>query len=77
MDRADHASIDSPGTGWFRKEEGAGRRWTTMICIREWSVPDADAFFPDFDEAEWYPLREARLRDADPACVLRDLVRRR
>ncbi|MBL6429219.1 MAG: dihydrofolate reductase [Maritimibacter sp.] len=48
-----------------------------MVTEVDRDVPDADAFFPDFDEAEWYPLREARLRDADPACVLRDLVRRR
>ena len=40
-------------------------------------VPDADAFFPDFDEADWHTVHTAPLRETGPACVLRDLVRRR
>jgi dihydrofolate reductase len=39
-------------------------------------VPDADAFFPVLNEAEWTETRRARLRESGPGCVLRELIRR-
>ncbi|MEC7763879.1 MAG: dihydrofolate reductase [Pseudomonadota bacterium] len=48
-----------------------------LVTEVELDVPDADAFFPAFDEAYWFELHRSPLRDADPACVLRDLIRRR
>lgn len=41
------------------------------------SVPDAEAFFPDFDMGDWHCLGSVPLRPADPACVLFEYLRRR
>lgn len=41
------------------------------------SVPDADAFFPDFDAADWRDLGAIELRPAGPRAVVRELVRKR
>ena len=38
-------------------------------------VPDADTFFPAIDESQWREVDTLRLRSADPACTLRDLLR--
>ncbi|MAM60932.1 dihydrofolate reductase [Maritimibacter sp. UBA3975] len=46
-----------------------------LVTEVELDVPDADAFFPAFDEAAWREVHAAPLRAADPACRLRDLVR--
>lgn len=34
-----------------------------------------DTYFPDFDATQWHPVRQIRLRDQPPACVMRELVR--
>jgi dihydrofolate reductase len=41
------------------------------------AVPDADAFFPDFNASEWDCLGFVALRPADPGCVLFEYLRRR
>lgn len=48
-----------------------------LITEVDMAVEDADAFFPDFDEAEWLELHRQPLVQASPRCVLRELVRRR
>lgn len=40
-------------------------------------IPDADTFFPDFDEAEWAETLRRPLPSEGPGCVLRELLRRR
>lgn len=40
-------------------------------------VPQADAFFPDFDRSDWDCLGSLPLRATDPACVLFEYMRRR
>lgn len=39
-------------------------------------VADADTFFPAFDEDDWQEIGRQVLSEADPACVLRELLRR-
>lgn len=51
----------------------ADRLLVTEVAL---DVPGADAFFPPFDEDTWRTVAEIRLRQSEPACVLRDLVRR-
>lgn len=38
-------------------------------------VPDADAFFPDFDRGEWRLIWQHRLREVGPDCVLGEWLR--
>ncbi|MBL4917648.1 dihydrofolate reductase [Szabonella alba] len=40
-------------------------------------IADADAFFPEFDPAEWHLTLQRPLRAADPACILQEWLRRR
>ncbi len=46
-----------------------------LVTEVEMEVPDADAFFPAFDEREWRVIWEHRLRESGPSCVLREWVR--
>ncbi|MFN4056805.1 MAG: dihydrofolate reductase [Roseinatronobacter sp.] len=39
-------------------------------------VPDADTFFPPVDPSEWCEIASYRLRDAEPACVMREFLRK-
>lgn len=39
-------------------------------------VSDADTFFPDFNENDWYEAARHGLREDAPTCVLRELMRR-
>ncbi|GAB4385749.1 dihydrofolate reductase [Albidovulum sp.] len=39
-------------------------------------VPEADAFFPAIEAADWRPVGRLRLREADPACELAEYLRR-
>lgn len=39
-------------------------------------VPDADAFFPDFDMNEWRCISRLPLRSEGPACTLHEYLRR-
>lgn len=41
------------------------------------AVPDADAFFPDFDGSEWERVQQMELRREGPGCVLHEWLRRR
>ena len=41
------------------------------------SVPDADAFFPEFDTGQWHEIGTLELRAGGPGAVMRELVRRR
>lgn len=46
-----------------------------LVTEVDLEVPDADAHFPAFDEGAWRELGRHVLRDGDPRCVLRELVR--
>ncbi len=52
--------------------------YATRMLITEIDliVPDADTFFPDFDESEWREESGLEIRDAAPTCRVRELVRR-
>lgn len=39
-------------------------------------VPEADAYFPDFDPSDWRQIAATRLRAADPRCDLVEYLRR-
>lgn len=39
-------------------------------------IPDADTFFPDFDEAMWRLAARLHLRTSEPACILHEYFRR-
>ncbi|WP_128253963.1 dihydrofolate reductase [Falsirhodobacter deserti] len=39
-------------------------------------VPDADAFFPEFDPANWRQSQPLVLREDGPRCVLKEYLRR-
>lgn len=47
-----------------------------LVTEVDMEVPDADAFFPDFPEEEWRVVRRETLRTEDPACELRELLRK-
>ncbi|MCK0119122.1 dihydrofolate reductase [Loktanella sp. F6476L] len=46
-----------------------------LITEVDLTVPDADTFFPTFDETEWRQIGQHVLRTEGPACVLRELVK--
>lgn len=50
----------------------ADRLMVTEVAL---DIEGADAHFPDFDEGDWREIGRWTLRDADPACTLRELVR--
>ncbi|MFH5774569.1 dihydrofolate reductase [Paracoccus sp. NGMCC 1.201697] len=52
----------------------ADRLMLTEVAL---DIPDADAFFPTFDEAEWTEISRRALPGDGPACTLRELLRRR
>lgn len=47
-----------------------------LITEVELSIPDADAFFPDFDPGDWNSLPPAPLRAEPPRCILHEMLRR-
>ncbi len=47
-----------------------------LITEVDLEIAEADAFFPDFDPAAWREIGRKVLRAGDPACTLRELVRR-
>jgi len=51
----------------------AERLLVTEVAL---DVPDADTFFPDFDEAEWQEISARKLGGEGPEAVLRELIRR-
>jgi dihydrofolate reductase len=48
-----------------------------LITEVDLAVPDADAFFPNFDETAWLDIARYPLRSAAPAAQARELLRRR
>ncbi|MBC2833984.1 dihydrofolate reductase [Paragemmobacter straminiformis] len=46
-----------------------------LVTEVDLAIPDADAFFPAFDEGEWRVIYEHRLRESGPGCVLREWIR--
>lgn len=48
-----------------------------MLTEVDLEIADADAFFPEFDEAAWQEVAAYDVRAADPACRLRELIRKR
>lgn len=47
-----------------------------LVTEVDLEVDGADAWFPAFDESDWTELHRATLRDAEPRCVVRELLRR-
>lgn len=47
-----------------------------LITEVDITVPDADAFFPSFDENDWHEIARYPLRAADPLAYCRELLRR-
>ncbi len=45
-----------------------------LVTEVDLTIPDADAFFPTFDEGEWRVIYERRLREEGPVCVLREWI---
>ncbi|MCG7623142.1 dihydrofolate reductase [Epibacterium sp. Ofav1-8] len=46
-----------------------------MITEVDLDIEEADAFFPDFDQAHWRQAASLPLREDAPACVLREYLR--
>jgi len=47
-----------------------------LVTEVEATVPDADAFFPDFDAGQWREIGQHLLRPADPRAVLHEWLRK-
>lgn len=47
-----------------------------LVTEVDLEIEAADAFFPDFDEAEWAEIASAEIRSVDPKCQLRELIRK-
>ncbi|MTH64461.1 dihydrofolate reductase [Paracoccus shanxieyensis] len=47
-----------------------------LVTEVDLDIPDADAFFPAFDEGDWKELTRRTLSGDGPGCVLRELIRR-
>lgn len=52
----------------------AHRLLISEVSVR---VPDADTFFPAVASELWVPISERLLRPSEPACLLREYLRRR
>lgn len=48
-----------------------------LVTEVDLEIEDADAFFPDFDEAVWQEIAGGEIRPTDPCCKLRELIRKR
>jgi dihydrofolate reductase len=51
----------------------ADRLLITEVAL---DIPDADAFFPNFDVKDWQQLRSIPLRAEAPACIATEYLRR-
>lgn len=85
FDSIEAAVIASYGAGYTRVYGIGGARiyeemlplaHRLMLTELDLEIEGADAFFPQFDEADWFEARRTVLREDGPACVLRDLIRR-
>lgn len=47
-----------------------------LVTEVDLEVPDADAFFPAFDESDWQEIGRWPLRINRPACMMREWLRR-
>ena len=48
-----------------------------LVTEVDLEIEAADAFFPEFDEADWIEVASAEIRATDPKCKLRELIRKR
>lgn len=46
-----------------------------LVTEVDLAVEGADTHFPDFSEAEWREVHRAMIREGDPMCVTRELMR--
>jgi dihydrofolate reductase len=46
-----------------------------LVTEVDLTIPDADAFFPAFDEGEWQITNQRQLRQDAPGCMLREWLR--
>ena len=51
----------------------ADRLLITEVAL---DIPDADAFFPDFDAKDWQQLPPMALRAESPSCIVTEYLRR-
>ena len=42
-----------------------------LVTEVDLEIENADAFFPDFDDADWIEISTAELRESDPHCKMR------
>lgn len=63
------------GEGIYRGMLGVADR--LLITEVDLTIPDADAYFPEFEPDNWVKAGETVLRDSDPACVMVEYLRRR
>jgi len=47
-----------------------------LITEVDVTIPDADTFFPDFEDSEWDCVGKNQLRKSDPGCVLFEYMKR-
>lgn len=85
FDSVEAAVIASYGAGYTRVCGIGGERiyqemlplaHRLMLTEVDLEIEGADAFFPPIEEEDWTEIRRTVLREQDPACVLRDLIRR-
>ncbi len=71
--QATAASTASAGSAIYRALLPHAHR--LLVTEVDLTIPDADAFFPDFDEGEWRKIWQHPLRADGPGCVLTEWVR--
>ena len=47
-----------------------------LVTEVDLEIDQADAFFPDFDESEWKEVTTTCIREQNPRCTLRELLRK-
>ena len=51
----------------------ADRLLVTEVDLK---IDQADAFFPNFNDGDWKEIATAQVRESDPRCTLRELLRK-
>jgi len=62
------------GAGIYREMLPLAHR--LLITKVDINVPDADTFFPPFDQSDWENAGEIALRSDAPTCLLQEYIRR-
>ncbi|SHI77305.1 dihydrofolate reductase [Shimia gijangensis] len=80
------AAIDAAHAAGHRRVYGIGgfRIYKDLLPLADrllvtevnLNVPDADTFFPAFDDDEWKLIGKTTLREVDPRCVVHEYFRR-